>query len=146
MFRSFLNNPNKQLLSGNHTQQTCRLRVPDQQPRRNPPKSESPKTVGTHHRYPPTDPPSGAFRQSAGLATDPVAQTQAEAQVYPGHSKAKEPVADQPLPQADVAPASPGTNSEPVRKRVHVRRVHVGVNPVVLLGFTVAVLRRYLSP
>ncbi|KAJ8915408.1 hypothetical protein NQ315_008297 [Exocentrus adspersus] len=92
-------------------------------------------------RYPPTDLLSGAFRQSAGPATDPAAQTQAKAQVYPGHSKVKESVADQPLPQADVPPASPGTNSEPVRKRVH-----VGVNSVVLLGFTVAVLRRYLSP
>ncbi|KAJ8910037.1 hypothetical protein NQ315_015242, partial [Exocentrus adspersus] len=46
------------------------------------------------------------------LATDPAAQTQAKAQVYPGHSKAKEPVADQPLPQADVPPASQGTSSE----------------------------------
>ncbi|KAJ8914079.1 hypothetical protein NQ315_014274 [Exocentrus adspersus] len=88
-------------------------------------------------RYPPTDLLSGAFRQGAGFATDPAAQTQAKAQVYPGHSKAKEPVADQPLLQADVPSTSPGTDSEPVRKRVH-----VGVNPVVLLGFTVAVLSR----
>ncbi|KAJ8910314.1 hypothetical protein NQ315_012235, partial [Exocentrus adspersus] len=69
----------------------------------NPPKSE---------RYPPTDLLSGVFRQSAGFATEPAAQIQAKAQVYPGHSKAKEPVADQPLPQADVPPASQGTSSE----------------------------------
>ncbi|KAJ8912390.1 hypothetical protein NQ315_013456 [Exocentrus adspersus] len=84
----------KQLLSGNHTQQTCRPRVPDQQSRKI---RLSPK----------------------GFATDPAAQTQAKAQVYPGHSKAKEPVADQPLLRADVPSTSPGTDSEPVRKRVH---------------------------
>ncbi|KAJ8910549.1 hypothetical protein NQ315_011062 [Exocentrus adspersus] len=78
---------------------------------------------------------------SAGFATDPAAQTQAKAQVYPGHSKAKEPVADQPLLQADVPSTSPGTDSEPVRKAST-----LGANPVVLLGFTLAVLRRYLSP
>ncbi|KAJ8915357.1 hypothetical protein NQ315_008244 [Exocentrus adspersus] len=97
-------------------------------------------------------------KDSAGFATEPAAQSPAKAQVYPGHSKAKEPVADQPLLRADVPSTSPGTDSEPVRKQVHVgvnpvvllgftvavlsRQVHVGVNPVVLLGFTVAVLSR----
>ncbi|KAJ8912824.1 hypothetical protein NQ315_014407 [Exocentrus adspersus] len=76
--------------------------------------------------------------QGAGFATDPAAQTQAKAQVYPGHSKAKEPVADQPLLRADVPSTSPGTDSEPAST--------LGANPVVLLGFTLAVLRRYLSP
>ncbi|KAJ8915521.1 hypothetical protein NQ315_012402 [Exocentrus adspersus] len=74
---------------------------------------------------------------SAGFATKPAAQSPAKARVYPGHSKAKEPVADQPLQRADVPSTRPGTDSEPVRKQVH-----VGVNPVVLLGFTVAVLSR----
>ncbi|KAJ8914245.1 hypothetical protein NQ315_003610 [Exocentrus adspersus] len=50
--------------------------------------------------------------ESAGFATEPAAQIPAKAQVYPGHSKAKEPVADQPLPQADVLPASQRTNTE----------------------------------
>ncbi|KAJ8914998.1 hypothetical protein NQ315_002523 [Exocentrus adspersus] len=97
-------------------------------------------------RYPPTELLSGAFRQSAGFATDPAAQTQAKAQVYPGHSKVKEPVADQPLLQADVPSTSPGTDSEPVWKQVHVGASTLGANPVVLLGFTLSVLRRYLSP
>ncbi|KAJ8915700.1 hypothetical protein NQ315_000634 [Exocentrus adspersus] len=87
---------NKQLLAGNHTLQTSSQEE-------NSPKSE---------RYPPTDLLSGVFRQSAGFATEPAAQTPAKAQVYPGHSKAKEPVADQPLPQADVPPASQRTSTE----------------------------------
>ncbi|KAJ8912225.1 hypothetical protein NQ315_009049 [Exocentrus adspersus] len=101
---------NKELLAGNHTQQTTSSRPAAKKKIRLSPK---------------------------GFATDPAAQTQAKAQVYPGHSKAKEPVADQPLLQADVPSTSPGTDSEPVRKQVH-----VAVNPVVLLGFTVAVLSR----
>ncbi|KAJ8909577.1 hypothetical protein NQ315_012832, partial [Exocentrus adspersus] len=80
----------KQLLAGNHTQQTCRPRVPDQQSRRK----------------------FAQVRKSAGFATEAAAQTPAKAQVYPGHSKAKEPVADQPLPQADVPPASQRTSTE----------------------------------
>ncbi|KAJ8910518.1 hypothetical protein NQ315_012815, partial [Exocentrus adspersus] len=73
------------------------------------PEENSPKS----ERYPPpTDLQSGVFRQSAGFATEPAAQTPAKAQVYPGHSKAKEPVADQPLPQADVLPASQRTSTE----------------------------------
>ncbi|KAJ8914923.1 hypothetical protein NQ315_016077 [Exocentrus adspersus] len=86
------------------------------------------------------------FQSSAGFATEPAAQTPAKAQVYPGHSKTKEPVADRPLLRADVPSTRPGTDSEPVRKRVHVGASTLGVNPVVLLGFTLAVLRRYLSP
>ncbi|KAJ8911685.1 hypothetical protein NQ315_017137, partial [Exocentrus adspersus] len=80
----------KQLLAGNHTQQTCRPRVPDQQSRRK----------------------FAQVRKSAGFATELAAQTPAKAQIYPGHSKAKEPVADQPLPQADVPPASQRTSTE----------------------------------
>ncbi|KAJ8912159.1 hypothetical protein NQ315_006123 [Exocentrus adspersus] len=48
----------------------------------------------------------------AQASPEPAAQTPAKAQVYPGHSKAKEPVADQPLPQADVPPASQRTSTE----------------------------------
>ncbi|KAJ8909975.1 hypothetical protein NQ315_008990, partial [Exocentrus adspersus] len=77
----------KQLLAGNQTQQTCRPRVPDQQSRRK-------------------------FAQVRKASPEPAAQTPAKAQVYPGHSKAKEPVADQPLPQADVPPASQRTSTE----------------------------------
>ncbi|KAJ8909662.1 hypothetical protein NQ315_003722 [Exocentrus adspersus] len=62
---------------------------------------------------------TSAGAASAGFATEPAAQSPAKAQVYPGHSKAKEPVADQPLLRADVPSTSPGTDSEPVRKRVH---------------------------
>ncbi|KAJ8915720.1 hypothetical protein NQ315_000654 [Exocentrus adspersus] len=62
---------------------------------------------------------SDSFGDSAGFATEPAAQSPAKAQVYPGHSKAKEPVADQPLQRADVPSTRPGTDSEPVRKRVH---------------------------
>ncbi|KAJ8916410.1 hypothetical protein NQ315_014621 [Exocentrus adspersus] len=102
-------------------------------------KSENRRTRNILSRvYPPTDLLSGVFRWSAGFATEPAAQSPAKAQVYPGHSKAKEPVADQPLQRADVPSTRPGTDSEPVRKQVH-----VGVNPVVLLGFTVAVLSQY---
>ncbi|KAJ8913096.1 hypothetical protein NQ315_006598 [Exocentrus adspersus] len=72
--------------------------------------------------------------ERAGFATEPAAQSPAKAQVYPGHSKAKEPVADQPLQRADVPSTRPGTDSEPASI--------LGVNPVVLLGFTLAVLSR----
>ncbi|KAJ8914300.1 hypothetical protein NQ315_011285 [Exocentrus adspersus] len=109
-------------------------RVTHRSPPRAAVETESSKSLKRRLEFEVRKPPhqkysKSGIRQSAGLATDPVAQTQAEGQVYPGHSRAKEPVADQPLPQADVPPTSPGTNSEPVRKRVH-----VGVNPVVLLG------------
>ncbi|KAJ8911795.1 hypothetical protein NQ315_003330, partial [Exocentrus adspersus] len=77
----------KQLLAGDQTQQTCRPRVPDQQSRIK-------------------------FAQVRKASPEPAAQTPAKAQVYPGHSKAKEPVADQPLPQADVPPASQRTSTE----------------------------------
>ncbi|KAJ8911114.1 hypothetical protein NQ315_003376, partial [Exocentrus adspersus] len=77
----------KQLLAGDQTQQTCRPRVPDQQSRRK-------------------------FAQVRQASPEPAAQTPAKAPVYPGHSKAKEPVADQPLPQADVPPASQRTSTE----------------------------------
>ncbi|KAJ8913780.1 hypothetical protein NQ315_002686 [Exocentrus adspersus] len=56
------------------------------------------------------------YKDSAGFATEPAAQSPAKAQVYPGHSKAKEPVANQPLQRADVPSTRPGTDSEPVRK------------------------------
>ncbi|KAJ8910042.1 hypothetical protein NQ315_003684, partial [Exocentrus adspersus] len=51
----------------------------------------------------------------AQASPEPAAQSPAKAQVYPGHSKAKEPVADQPLHRADVPSTRPGTDSEPVR-------------------------------
>ncbi|KAJ8914027.1 hypothetical protein NQ315_012051 [Exocentrus adspersus] len=101
-----------------------------------------PRAAAETKLYPPTDLLSGVFRWSAGFATEPAAQSPAKAQVYPGHSKAKEPVADQPLQRADVPSTRPGTDSEPVRKYTSLQ-VHVGVNPVVLLGFTVAVLSQY---
>ncbi|KAJ8911177.1 hypothetical protein NQ315_006020, partial [Exocentrus adspersus] len=79
----------KQLLAGDQTQQTCRPRVPDQQSRIK----------------------FAQVRKSAGFARTSCADS-GKAQVYPGHSKAKEPVADQPLPQADVPPASQRTSTE----------------------------------
>ncbi|KAJ8914377.1 hypothetical protein NQ315_017467 [Exocentrus adspersus] len=59
-----------------------------------------------------TDTSRDEKRPKAQASPEPAAQTPAKAQVYPGHSKAKEPVADQPLPQADVPPASQKTSTE----------------------------------
>ncbi|KAJ8914352.1 hypothetical protein NQ315_011340, partial [Exocentrus adspersus] len=82
----------KQLLAGNQTQQTCRPRAPAQRIRL------SPKVE---------------YSARAQASPEPAAQSPAKAQVYPGHSKAKEPVADPPLHRADVPSTRPGTDSEP---------------------------------
>ncbi|KAJ8912696.1 hypothetical protein NQ315_012250 [Exocentrus adspersus] len=98
----------KQLLAGNQTQQTCRPRAPAQRIRL------SPKVE---------------YSARAQASPEPAAQSPAKAQVYPGHSKAKEPVADQPLHRADVPSTRPGTDSEPVRKQVHSGPVHSDAPP-----------------
>ncbi|KAJ8914798.1 hypothetical protein NQ315_014542 [Exocentrus adspersus] len=58
---------------------------------------------------------------------EPAAQTPAKAQVYPGHSKAKEPVTAQPLPQADVPPASQRTRTELTSQEVTNKYVSRGI-------------------
>ncbi|KAJ8913349.1 hypothetical protein NQ315_008739 [Exocentrus adspersus] len=71
---------------------------------------------------------------SAGFATDPAAQTQAEAQVYPGLARRKS--------QLLTSHYYEQTCLQPAQEPTPNQQVHVGVNPVVLLGFTVAVLSR----
>ncbi|KAJ8910889.1 hypothetical protein NQ315_014217 [Exocentrus adspersus] len=70
---------------------------------------------------------SGPYTVTAVASPEPAAQTPAKAQVYPGHSKAKEPVTAQPLPQADVPPASQRTRTELTSQEVTNKYVSRGI-------------------
>ncbi|KAJ8915497.1 hypothetical protein NQ315_012378 [Exocentrus adspersus] len=103
---------------------------------------------------------SAAFRQSAGFATDPAAQTQAKAQ-WPlslsqmiGTRTPRSPTNYGGGARRKIVAQRTGgapkirhhyyeqTCLQPAQEPTPNQRVHVGVNPVVLLGFTVAVLSR----
>ncbi|KAJ8912039.1 hypothetical protein NQ315_000532 [Exocentrus adspersus] len=80
------------------------------------------------HRSPPraAAETESAKSGSAGFARTSCADS-GKAQVYPGHSKAKEPVTAQPLPQADVPPASQRTRTELTSQEVTNKYVSRGI-------------------